>query len=200
MQLSWSQLKVVVAAKSLNMQYVDLGTNYWIKACEGPFEVECFLPIGTGDSDTTDFETNYKAGANKPVTSLTQSFTSKTLPNGKKLFARNTGLQYSLSSGANTITHTATLPWAKVTGIEVIGAEILDYADFKVLDSSTGVYSGIPNYLLNQFAFSVNIAKDYYSRTSTFDADLYQGMVISISYNSVSAKTIGINLIMNEVK
>jgi hypothetical protein len=200
MQLSWSQLKVIVAAKALNMQYVDLGDNYWIKAGEGLFEVECFLPIGVSNTDTTDFETNFKAGANKSVTTLTQSFTSKTLANGKKLFARNTGLQFTLSAGANALSYTATLPWAKVTGIEVIGAESLDYADLKVNDTAAGTYSGVPNYLLNQFAFSVNIAKDYYTRTSTFDADLYIGMVININYTSVSAKAIGVNLILSEVK
>jgi len=70
----------------------------------------------------------------------------------------------------------------------------------KVYDTATGTYSGVPNYMLNQFAYSVNIAKDYYVRLSQFDADLYTGMIIQFTYNSVSDKTIGFNLIMNEVK
>jgi hypothetical protein len=132
------------------------------------------------------------------------AFTAKTVfaPDGsiKKLFARNTGFQSPVSVGTNTITYTATIPWAKITGVEVINCEALDTVNFKVMDSTTGSYSTIPNYMLNQFGFTVNLPKDFYQRVSQFDADLYIGMVLRIEYTSVSAKTVGFNLIMNEVK
>lgn len=131
------------------------------------------------------------------------AFASKTVVvNGatKKLFARNTGFQQALNQGSNIITYTLTYPWCKILGVEVIGAETLDYCDFEVYDNAQGTYSGVPNYKLNQFAYSVNIPKDYYIRLSQFDADIYQGMVIKITYNSVSAKTVGFNIIMNELK
>lgn len=130
----------------------------------------------------------------------TPTYSNKTLPDGKKLYARNTGKQFSVSAGSNVLTYTATYAHAKLVGVEVINAEALDYVDLKVRDTASGTYSGYPNVVLNQFAYTHNIPKDYYIRLSRFDADLYVNMVIEITYNSVSAKTIGINFIMDEVK
>lgn len=118
----------------------------------------------------------------------------------KKLFARNTGIQAAVAAGPNVINYTASYPWAKIVGVEIIGGETLDTASLIVYDTPAGTYSGVPNQLLNQFGFNVNVAPDKYERTAQFDADLYQGMVISFEYNSVSAKTLGINILMNEVK
>jgi len=118
----------------------------------------------------------------------------------KKLYARNIGFQSALAAGANTITYTLAYPWVKMLGVEVINSEALDSVDLKVLDSAAGSYSGVPNLVLNQFAFATNLPKDYYLRMSNFDADLYVGMQIQITYTSVSAKTVGFNLLTNEVK
>lgn len=131
------------------------------------------------------------------------SFGAKTfLYNGavKKLYARNHGIQQALSAGSNTISYTISYPWVKMIGVEVVNAEALDYVDLKVKDTAQGTYSGTPNSVLNQFAYSHNIPKDYYIRLSQFDADIYQGMVVEVTFNSVSAKTVGVNFIMNEVK
>lgn len=140
-----------------------------------------------------------------PVSVLSiPSFSAKTLTlsNGtvKKIFARNTGFRQELTSGTNTISYSLTYQWCKIIGVEVVGAETGDYCDFEVYDNSLGTYSGYPNLKLNQFAYTVNIPKDYYIRLSQFDADIYQGMVIKVTYYSISNKTVGINLIMNEIK
>ena len=138
------------------------------------------------------------------VVGSSPAFTAKTViatdGSTKKLYARTTGFQASVAVGANSVSYTATYPWAKVTGIEVINCEALDVVQLKVLDTTTGTYSTIPNYTLNQFGFTVSLPKDFYQRISQFDADLYVGMVLRIEYTSVSAKTVGFNLIMNEVK
>jgi hypothetical protein len=118
----------------------------------------------------------------------------------KKLYARFTGVQFSLSQGTNTLTYTATYTWAKLLGVEVINAEALDTADLKVYDTAAGTYSGVPNALLNQFSYTLNLPKDFYTRMAQFDADLYVGMIIQITYVSKSAKDIGLNLLLNEVK
>ena len=107
------------------------------------------------------------------------------------LFARNHGIQQDLIQGWNVIEFVAPYPLAKITGVEVIGAEVLDYANFKVFFGET---------MLNQFAFEVNIAKDYYQRISRFDADFVSGLKIVVEYYSQSAKRIGCNYIMDEVK
>lgn len=206
-ELIWSNFKSIVNSKGLYIQYYEYNDTYWLYLADGPLVFTCNLYKSAEDTtDLTDFETNYKTTkTNKdvipPITS--NSFTAKTLiSNGvvKKLFARNTGMQFAVSAGTNTLTYTATYPWVKILGVECIGAETLDTVDMKVYDNASGTYSGVPNYLLNQFAYSVNVGKDYYIRTSQFDADLYTGMIIQFTYNSVSAKTIGFNLIMNEVK
>jgi hypothetical protein len=118
----------------------------------------------------------------------------------KKLFARFTGIQFSLQQGSNTLVYTNPYPWAKIIGVEVVNCEALDTADLKVYDTSSGTYSGIPNALLNQFSYSLNLSKDFYQRMAQFDADIYQGMVIQIIYTSQNAKTVGINLLLDEVK
>ena len=131
------------------------------------------------------------------------SFGAKTFQfNGatKTLYARNTGIQQALSFGSNTISYSVPYAWSKIIGVEVINSEALDYVDLKVRDTAQGTYSGVPNYVLNQFAYSHNIPKDYYIRMSQFDADIYVGMVIEITYTSRSAKTVGLNFILNEVK
>jgi hypothetical protein len=119
----------------------------------------------------------------------------------KKLYKRFTGISQALSAGSNTFTWTqANYPWVKFMGIEVVGAETGDTCSFYILDTATGTFSGVPNYQLNQFGYSVNIAKDFYKRLAEYDADIYQGLQFKFVYTSISAKTIYINFDMNEVK
>jgi hypothetical protein len=125
---------------------------------------------------------------------------SKTLSNGKKLFKRVHGVQQLAQVGTNTIEFICPHPWVKFLGIEFFWASEGTSVNLEIHDTPTGAYSGVPNYKLNQFGFNANIAPEFYSHKSEFDADLYQGMVIKIIYISSEAKTIGINFIMNEVK
>lgn len=127
------------------------------------------------------------------------AFAAKTFGT-KSLFKRVVGVRSSLAVGDNTILYTETFPWVKFMAIEVMGGETGDYVSLYILDTTTGTFTGVPNYQLNQFGFTANISKDFYSQKSEFDADIYAGLQIKIVYNSVSAKTVGINFIMNEVK
>lgn len=163
--------------------------------------------VNNGVDDIADVNTAINYLKNDLPTSISVSstppFADKTMVIAgvtKKLYARTVGIQAALSVGANTITYTATFPWVKITGIEAINCEALDTAHFKVYDTAAGTYSGYPNALLNQFGYSVNLPKDFYKRIADFDADLYIGMVIKVEYVSISEKTVGLNLIMNEVK
>lgn len=140
-----------------------------------------------------------------PSLSLASSpaFTSKSLVSGgvtKKLYKRVTGNKFTLAAGVNTLDFAITYAWVKMTGIQVLNSEILDIVDLKVLDDASGTYSGHANYVLNQFGYAVNTAAGFFENKSQFDADLYVGMVIRAIYTSVSAKTIGINYILDEVK
>lgn len=127
-------------------------------------------------------------------------FSAKQLPDGKKIFSRVHGETHSVSTGDNTLNFSIPYPQVKFNEIEIIAAEPGDTADLKILDDSQGTYTSAPNYQLNQFGYSVKIAPDYYRRASSYGADLYYGMVISIEYNSISDKDIYINYILHEVK
>jgi hypothetical protein len=67
MQVNWSEIKAVIDSKNLSAQYVTVGDNYWIKAFDGMFEVECLIPTDPTHADTIDFEANYKPTANAPL-------------------------------------------------------------------------------------------------------------------------------------
>ena len=136
---------------------------------------------------------------------------SKTLANGKKVYERVVGIQSAVTIATaevpfSTIDWTVPYPHAKMIGVAIVNATSLDTVDFEVYDTAAGTYSqlltgtAVPNAKLNQFGFTTNISKDYYEHKANFDADIYQGMIIRMKYRSSTAKTVGINFIMNEVK
>lgn len=131
---------------------------------------------------------------------LQQPFSSKQLIDGKKLYSRVTGKSFYVVTGTNTLEYTITHSQVKFNELEILCGDLGETVNLKILDTSTGAYSTIPNYMFNQFGFDVNIAKDYYHRASSYDADLYVGMRIVIEYTSLSNKNICINYIIHEVK
>lgn len=205
--VDWATLRTFAGARGLSIQWVVVDNTYRCRALDGFFALDCSIPMD-GGADQTEFETTYRAAGNKPVIQNTvvqmiPAIGAKTITVGgvvKKLFARNTGIQQLLAVGANEIEFIIAYPWVKILGLECINCEALDTGELRVYDNALGSYSGTPNQLLNQFGYSLNLAAGFYMRTSPFDADLYAGMVLKITYNSLSAKTIGINIIMNEVK
>lgn len=131
---------------------------------------------------------------------LNTPFASKELPTGERLFRRKHGFTHLLTVGTSTFE--TTVPFkCKVNQAEIIHAPEGVTCDFKILDTAVGSYSGYPNYVLNQFGYSVNIAKDYFADTSQFEADLYAGMRIAVVFNNTTAseKTIGVNIVYYEV-
>lgn len=149
---------------------------------------------------TTLIQNHIPQPVNNTTIITASPFDSKVLENNKRLFKRFIGVQYTLSQGENVLLYTIPYPWVKIDGIEIINCSILDKLDFEVLDSVNGNYSGIPNFKLNQFGFSVNLPEGFYSVRSKYDSDLYQGMQIMFKYFSSNQKTIGINLDLHEVK
>lgn len=126
-------------------------------------------------------------------------FGSKTLPDGKKLYRRKHG--YTFSQTAGTVTHEIVVPYAfcKTNHAELVGCPEVCLANFKVLDTAEGTYSGVPNALLNQFGFDVNVAKDAFRDIAEYEADLYTGMRIVIELTSATAFTFGVNIVFHEV-
>jgi hypothetical protein len=118
----------------------------------------------------------------------------------KNYFMRNRGVRFNLEIGINNLEYVIPYPWARIQGVEAINTQIGDYTDFLVYDNALGSYSGVPNMLLNQFGYTVNLPQGFYERTSRFNSDVYQGMKIVIRYTSVSQKTLGVNILMDEIK
>lgn len=130
-------------------------------------------------------------------------FSSKQLPDGKKLFRRVHGFKMQLVASGNA-TYDFLIPYdeCKINEAEIIGCPEGVTCDFKVLDTPSGLLTTVPNYALNQFAFDINVAKDYYKDHSPYDADLIKDMQIRVILKNSTASTawVGVNIVIHEVK
>ena len=149
---------------------------------------------------------NYFKGitANVKVESMPQSnpFARKVLDCGGKLYRRKRGIRQICAGNSDTII-SYIIPYTKckIDEIEIINCSGNDCGDFIVKDSISGTYSGVPNKILNQFGFDVCFSDLYYSDSSQYDAELYQGMQVEIVYKNkeTDSKNIGINLTLHEI-
>lgn len=119
-----------------------------------------------------------------------------------KLYTRCTGVSFSVDAGANNCDFSIPFPTVKFNGMKIVNCSIGDYVNLKVLDTPAGLISGVPNYVLNQFGYTVYMRNEYFEKRSDYDADLVHGMVIRAEYyNSTgSTKTIYINYDIHELK
>lgn len=156
--------------------------------------------VGNGVEYFTDVSEaiNWLKGALSSMVEM-NPFAAKTIAD-KSIFKRAVGKRYSLSSGTNTLVYVVDFVSCKMTGLELIGGEAGDYVDLRILDTAAGTVSTIPNYPLNQFGFEVNIAAGHHREDSNYDADLFVGLQVEVTYESISAKDVGINYILHEVK
>lgn len=204
-QYNLAQISALVAASTISIALASITAN-------GSEVVFNFKDVLSSDDQTTlqSIITNYSYLAPVDPTQMVNvqaipAFASKIIGN-KSLFKRVRGVQQDLVVGDNTILYTEEFNWVKFMALEVINGEVGDYCSLYVLDSATGQVTlamtgtAIPNYPLNQFGFNANIAAGFYSHRSEFDADVYRGLQIKIVYHSMTAKRIGINYVMNEVK
>lgn len=139
----------------------------------------------------------------KKVESTNQPFAAKVLPNGKKIYRRVHGISATLDSATTTIDYIVPYTECKILGLEILNGKIGDTANFKVLDTAAGTLTGVPNYLLNQFGFDVNIRPESANYPSKYDADLFVGLVLRVVYASVvedPERTIYINFDLHEIK
>jgi hypothetical protein len=196
-EITWAEFKTFLSASSASFIYAqEPGNAYSVYTSYQGLVLKVYLRDNS--SDKTDFENNYQSIANKRLKE-TSPFGAKEI-DGKKLYKRVHGVSETLTTGSNDVIFTVPYAWVKINGLEIIGGEIGDAVSLYILDSTTGTYTTIPNYQLNQFGYAVNVGKDYYKHKSEFDADLYINMQIKVTYDSISAKDVGINFILNELK
>lgn len=202
MQVTWTTLKQFIQAGN-PYQYIDGGelASYIIWSSDGYLTLYCDLyhdEQTERSTDQADWEDNFKSAATT-LPARQSPFAEKTV-GGKSLFNRTEGKEFSVSVGDNDLIYTISWPTVKFTGIEIINGEVGDVVNLKVLDSTTGTYTTVPNYQLNQFGFTVNLPDGFYKRESRYDADLYYGMQIKIELNTATARDVRINYVIHEVK
>lgn len=129
-------------------------------------------------------------------------FAQKKLANGKKLKRRKHGVRKTISANStDTITLVVPYSHCKIDEVEIVNCSGNDDVDLKVRDNAVGTFSTFPNAVLDQFGFDVCLSDLYYTDASNYDADLYQSMVIEVTFknNDNEDKNIGVNFVLHEV-
>ena len=194
-------------------QTIEAGAYYVIPSSElSAWQVnsQVLTAIGNSDlvmnNDTSDITNvsdaiSYLLGTGAKDVKIVYEppFSAKTV-GSLKLYVRTNGQQFTLAQGSNNCDFTIPYNQSKFNGVEIIGGEVGDKVTLQVLDTATGTISTVPNYLLNTFGSNVNVPAGFYSRESKYDADMILGLQIRLVYNSISAKTIGVNYMLHELK
>lgn len=120
----------------------------------------------------------------------------------KDLFKRIHGTKKACIAGLNSLEITSPYTLAKMEGAEIVWAPAGSIANFKVYDNAAGTISGVPNLMLNQFGFSVNVNEGFHIQKSQYDADIIQGMKVELEITLPSGFSgeIGLNIELNEVR
>lgn len=118
----------------------------------------------------------------------------------KKIFSRMTGKKFPVTVGVNILDFLIPKTEMKMNGVEITNGKVGETVNFKVLDTATGAISTIPNFMLNQFAFDVNLPDGFYSQKSNYDADVIKDLVIRIEITAVEARDLCVNYLLHELK
>lgn len=136
------------------------------------------------------------------VESTSQAFASKVLPNGSKIFRRVRGISGTVHDSPVTIDFVVPYPSCKITGLQILGAELGDKATFQVLDTEAGTVSGVSKAVLNTFGEDVYISAGSADYPSRYDADLFQNLTLRIVYTPKaggSSREVYINYDLHQV-
>jgi len=204
---------VALVSEGAKYKFFETTETIDLTICKGGLKFSLELPktilnkttrIDETNPDYTTFDTTYRSGevVMLGASSTVQPFANKVLENGQKLYRRKHGLAGNIPANSSAKI-TLIVPYAtcKMDKIEVVGGQSLDKVNLKVLDTTTGNYSGTPNLLLNQFGFNVYVAANYYEDHSNYDAELYLNMQIELEYfnDQASAIDIGFNVVFHEM-
>jgi hypothetical protein len=125
--------------------------------------------------------------------SINSPFTSKELPDGR-LFTRVHGLDPVVIDDNTTHIFEFTIPYThcKMTCAEII-ADVTHTTSFEVHHPQAGK--------LNQFGYDVCMGLQIYKRESSYDADVFQGLILKIPVTNKSgvSKKFGVNIVLHEV-
>lgn len=209
-EFNWTQFKDLLDNNEIPFMYEDTASAYSLYVQVNGLIVKCYLK--KNGVDELDFEASYKASGNKNLQNAHSPFASKAV-GGQKLYKRVRGVKSATILAGQSANISLVVPYAqcKISAIELVGGSTGDTCHFKVYDTPTGTisatlaatgYTAIPNLMLNQFGFDVNIADTFHREESAYDADLIQDMKLEVNYtnNTGGSVVIGINFVLHELK
>lgn len=197
---SWEKFKSFVDSRDLSITWFEDDNKYSMVAVDGSLVIEYALVKNKGE-EQIDFESNYKDKGNRELGNSNSPFGNKSIGT-KNLFRRKHGMSKAVAANStDTIIFSVPYNQAKITKAELVNCSAGDIVNLTVHDDTSGSYSTIPNYKLNQFGFDVNMPDGMYVDESQYDADLYLGMVVKIEYtnNTGSQAIIGVNITLHEL-
>jgi hypothetical protein len=193
MRVDWTELKAFVDERKLSIQYVTIGNKYWLKAFDGPFDLETTIhkaDTAPDPSDQKDFEDNYLPTANRKMNSVDVSGVKD--PKGMR--ARLVGC----FDGTATKTATSNIDW-QMTQLAFMGVNKVSYFDgidlcldnyalgdtvkFQVVDVDN-LYGYGAGFVLEEFGDTFKIFKREYD-IKLYKAKIIPGMYLRIEYTSV---------------
>lgn len=189
MQLSWNKIKPIIDAKSISIQWIDLGDRYWIHAVDGSFTLECMLHKTIEPTETADFEANYKPSGNKKISITDQSG----IKEPKEHRARLVGIANGIAT-KNTTTdfdwQMQQLAWLgtnKVSyfdGVQYHGGNAVDgdTVTFQVVDKDGLSYPA--GTVLEEFATNWGVTPDTDAIIRLFKSKMSPGFYIRCKYTS----------------
>lgn len=68
-ETTWTIFKSLISDKNLKLQELEVSSNYYLFAFDGPFSISCIIPKTTpAGTDQDDYEDNFQSQANQPIT------------------------------------------------------------------------------------------------------------------------------------
>lgn len=200
--IDYKYFKQLIISKGVYPQYSESNDYYFLKMIDGTILIdECHIHKSIHLEDKQDFETNYKALSNKNVVINQPPFSQKSTGEGK-LFRRKHGAYATVNANSSGVIYIV-VPYTRcmINKVEITNCNHGDQVDFKVYDTETGTISTVPNLMLNQFGFNVEMCEGIYIDESNYNASLIQGMKVEVTYknNSGSSRRVGVNFTLHEV-
>ena len=185
MIVDWTTFKEFVDDRSLSIQYVTVNDTYWLKAFDGPFNVETTIYKKTSapdPSDQKDFEDNYQGNANKTLSSPKDIDNRSIIHTTPRQFGSITYFTGSGDDPANDYnvggSGGQSMSWKHTTG-EATTQTI--YIDFNCIENKSFLHAGALQWkdALNDIVTWEVVPKiTAYSSGSGFDYTLYGGYLI----------------------
>jgi len=203
----WTTVKDFATSRGLSIQYIATSDTYYVFAIDGPAEVACQISIiSPASTDQTDFETNFKSSANKPLIpitdplSRTDQFTLKAIGySGIATKGTTSNIDYKVGTAGVSSSD------RYIRGMELILTNHVfgDSVNLQIVDNDNLLGYGVGT-VLDQFATNWYIKDDEKSQgliMQPLRAHIPGGLYIRIVYSStgtVNDVNICFNLVLDQ--